>query len=77
MKFSISINEKSLNQFQNGLMQIRRIGVKQGQRTNVSITKKIQKLIKDIFKNKIKYIEKKADLLKKCTCKCKKKEEII
>ena len=33
-------NEKSLNQFQNGLMQIRRIRVKKGQRTNHSQTKK-------------------------------------
>ena len=30
------INEKSLNQFQNGLMRIGRIRVKQGQRTNLS-----------------------------------------
>ena len=52
------INEKSLNQFQNGLMRIGRIRVKQGQRTNLSQTKKIQKILKDIFKNKIKYIKK-------------------
>ena len=45
------INEKSLNQFQNGLMRIGRIQVKQGQRTNLSQTKKIQKILKDIFKN--------------------------
>ena len=52
------INEKSLNQFQNGLMRIGRIRVKQGQRTNLSQTKKIQKILKDIFKNKIKHIKK-------------------
>ena len=52
------INEKSLNQIQNGLMLIGRIRVKQGQRTNLSQTKKIQKILKDIFKNKIKYIKK-------------------
>ena len=52
------INEKSLNQFQNGLMRIGRIQVKQGQRTNLSQTKKIQKILKDIFKNKIKHIKK-------------------
>ena len=45
---------KSLNQFQNGLMRIGRIQVKQAQRTN---TKKIQKILKDIFKKKIKHIK--------------------
>ena len=54
----LKINEKSLNQFQNGLMRIGRIQVKQGQRTNLSQTKKIQKILKDIFKNKIKHIKK-------------------
>ena len=54
----LKINEKSLNRFQNGLMRIGRIRVKQGQRTNLSQTKKIQKILKDIFKNKIKYIKK-------------------
>ena len=33
-------NEKSKNQFQNGLMRIGRLRVKQGQRTNPSKTKK-------------------------------------
>ena len=36
----LKINEKSLNQFQNGLMQIGRIRVK-GQRTYLSQTKKM------------------------------------
>ena len=54
----LKINEKSLNRFQNGLMRIGRIRVKQGQRTNLSQTKKIQKILKDIFKNKIKHIKK-------------------
>ena len=35
-------NEKSKNQFQNGLMEIGRIRVKQRQKTNLSQTKKIQ-----------------------------------
>ena len=55
----VKINGKSKNQFQNVLMRIRRLGVKQGQRTNISETKKIQKIVKDIFKNKIKHIKKK------------------
>ena len=33
-------NEKSLNQFQNGSIQIRRIQVKQRERTDISDTKK-------------------------------------
>ena len=33
-------NEKSQNQFQNGLMQIRRIRAKTGEMTNLSQTKK-------------------------------------
>ena len=37
----LKINEKTLNQFQNGLMQIGRIQVKQGQRTNLSQNTKI------------------------------------
>ena len=59
----LQVNEKSLNQFQNGLMQIGRIRVKQGQKTNLFQTKRIQKIVKDIFKNKIKHIKKKDDLL--------------
>ena len=54
----LKINEKSLTQFQNGLMRIGRIRVKQGQRTNLFQTKKIQEILKDIWKNKIKYIKK-------------------
>ena len=52
-------NEKSLNQFQNGLMQIGRIRVQKGQKTNLSQTKKkIQNIVKNIFQNKIKQIKK-------------------
>ena len=52
-------NEKSLNHFQNGLMQIGRIWVKKGKSTNLSQTKKLQNIVKNIFKNKIKQIKKK------------------
>ena len=52
------INEKSLNQFQNGLTRIGRLQVKQRQRTNLSKTENIQKILKDIFKNMIKNIQK-------------------
>ena len=54
----LKINEKSLNQFHNGLMRIERIRVKQRQRTNLSQTKKIQKILKNILKNKIKHVKK-------------------
>ena len=72
----LKINEKSKNQFQNVLMRIRRLRVKQGQRKNISETKKIQNILNYIFKNKIKNI-KKGRSIKKCTCKRKKEKEII
>ena len=56
-------NEKSLNQFQNGLMYIRRIRIKKGQRTDLSQTKEIQNIVKDILQNKIKQINKNTNLL--------------
>ena len=77
MQDRLKINEKSLNQFQNGLARIGRTRIKQGQRKKLSLTKKIQKILKDISKNKIKYIKKKGWSTKKCTCKCTKKKEII
>ena len=55
----LKINEESKNQFKNVFMQIKRLQLKQGQRTNLSETKKIQKIFKGIFKNKIKNIKKK------------------
>ena len=56
-------NEKSLNQFQNGLVQIGRTRAKKGQRTNLSRTKKMQNIVKNIFQNKIKQIKKNGNLL--------------
>ena len=58
-------------------MRIERIRVKQGQRTNLSQTKKIQKILKDIFKNKIKHIKKKADLLKNALVNIKKRKRLF
>ena len=46
----LKINEKSLNQFKNGLRRIGRLRLKQGQKTNLSKTKKMQEALKDIFK---------------------------
>ena len=70
-------NEKSLNQFQNGLMQIGRIRVKKGQKTNLSQTKKIQNIVKNIFQNKIKHIEKKANLLRNTLAHVKKRKRLF
>ena len=49
-------NEKSVNQFQNGLRQIRKIRVKRGKRKDLSQAKKIQNIVNNIFQNKIKQI---------------------
>ena len=70
-------NEKSQNQFQNGLMQIGRIRVKKGQRTNLSQTKKIQNIVKNIFQIKTKYIEKKANLLRNTLSNVKKRKGLF
>ena len=51
-------NEKSQNQFQNGLMRTGKIQVKKGQRTNFSQTRKIHNIVRNIFQNKIKQIKK-------------------
>ena len=45
-------------------MRIGRLRVKQGQRTNLSKTKKIQIIFKNILQNKIKHIEKNTNLLR-------------
>ena len=65
-------NEKSLTQFQNGLMHIRRIRVKKGQRTDLSQTKEIQNVVKGILENK--QIGKNTNLLQNILTQVKKKE---
>ena len=56
-------NEKSRNQSQNGLRHIRKIRVKKGKRTDLSQTKKIQNIVKNIAQNKISQIKKNTNLL--------------
>ena len=73
----LKINEKSLNQFKNGLRRIGRLRLKQGQKTNLSKTKKMQEALKDIFKNKIKYIKKKDDLLKNALVNVQKRKRLF
>ena len=70
-------NEKNLNQFQHGLMQIRRIRVKKGQRTDLSQTKEIQNIVKDILQNKIKHIEKNTNLLQNILTRVKKGKRLF
>ena len=45
----LDINEKSLNGFKNGLRRIGTLRLKQGQKTNLSKTNKIQEALEDIF----------------------------
>ena len=63
LQYLFKKNEKSQNQFQNGLIQIRRIRVKKGKTTDLSQTKKIRNIVTNIFQNKIKQIKKNANLL--------------
>ena len=77
MQGRLKKNEKSLNQFQNGLMQIKRIRLKRGQRTDLSQTKKMQNIVKNILKNKIKQIKNNTNLIRNILTQVKKKKEII
>ena len=47
----LKINKESKNQFQNGLIQIGRLRLKQGQRRNISKTKKVRNILKNILQN--------------------------
>ena len=57
-------------------MRIGRLKKGQGQRANLSKTKEIQNTLKNILQNKIKHIEKKANLLRNTLAHVKKKEII-
>ena len=70
-------NEKSLNQFQNGLIHIRRIRVKKGQRTDLSQTREIQNIVKDILQNKIRQIQKNTNLLQNILAQVKKRKRLF
>ena len=58
-------------------MQIKRIRLKKGQRTDLSQTKKIQNIVKSILKNKIKQIKKNTNLLQNILTQVKKLEQEI
>ena len=51
--------------------------VKQRQSTSLSKTKKIQNILKNILQNKIKYIEKKANLLRNTPAHVKKERNYL
>ena len=70
-------NEKIQNQFQNGLMRIGRIRVKKRQRINISQTKKIQNIVKNIYQNKIKQIKKNANLLQNTLAHVKERKRLF
>ena len=53
-------------------MQIGRIRVRKGQRLNLSQTKKLQNIVKNIFHNKIEQIEKNTNALKNILAQVKK-----
>ena len=69
-------NEKSQNQFQNGLMYVGRIQVKKGQRTDLSQTKKIQNIL-NILKNKIEQIKKSTNLLQNILAQVKERKRLF
>ena len=77
MQDRLKENEKSLNQFQNRLMDIRRTRVKKGQSTNLSQTKGIQNIIKDILQNKIKQVEKNTNLLQNILTQVRKRKRLF
>ena len=58
-------------------MQIGRLQVKQGQRTNLSKTKKIQNILKNILQNKIKHTERKTNLLRNSLAYVKKERDYL
>ena len=85
MKLSISIKKqiycktylRKKNQFQNGLLQIGRIRVKKGKKTDPSQTKKIQNIVKNLFQNKIEQIENNSNLLQNILVQVKKERNYL
>ena len=74
MQDRLKISKKSLNQFKDRLMQIRRM---QGQRTNLSKAKKIYLKYQRIYLKIRLSISKKGWSTKKCNCKLKKERDYL
>ena len=70
-------DEKSLNQFQNGLMRIKKTQVKKRQRQDFFQTKKIQNIVKNILQNKIKQIKQNTNLLQNILAQVKKRKRLF
>ena len=77
MQERLKKNEKSQNQFQNRLMQIKRIRAKKEQRPDFSQTKKIQNIVKNIFQSKIEQIKKNTNILKNILAQVKKRKKLF
>ena len=77
LQYRLKKNEKSRNHFKNGLMNIGRIRVNKGQRTDLSQTKKIQNIVKNILQNKIDHIKKNTNLLQNILAQVKKRKRLI
>ena len=77
MQDRLNKNKKSQNQFQNRLMQIKRIRAKKGQRPDFSQTKKIQNIVKNIFQNKIEQIKNNTNLLQNILPQVKKRKRLF
>ena len=77
MQDRLKKNEKSQNQFENGLMYIGRIRVKKGQRTDLSQTKKVQNVVNNILQNKLEQIKKNTNLLKNIFAQVKKGRDYL
>ena len=77
MQDRLNKNEKSQNQFQNGLMHTKRIRVRKGRRADLFQTKEIQNIVKDILQNKIKQIEKNTNLLQNILAQVKKRKRLF
>ena len=73
-KTDLRKTKKSQNQFKIGLMHIERIRVKKGQRTDLSQTKKIQNIVKNILQNKIQQIKRNTNLLQNILVQVKKRK---
>ena len=76
MQCRLKKNEKSLNQFQNGLIHIKRIRVKRGQKQDSFQTEKIQNIAKNILQNKIEQVKKNTNLLQNVLGQVKKRKII-
>ena len=73
----LKINEKSLNQFKNGLRRIGRLRLKQGEKTNLSKIKKSARSIEGYIKKNIKLIKKKSDILKNALVNVQKRKRLF